>query len=484
MTALTLYLFRHDLRLRDLPGLHKAAERGRVLPLYILDEAAAGDFAPGGASRWWLHHSLRALQTRLAERGGTLLLRRGASADILRELIERTGADAVYFSRGYTPWERALEGELHRELTELGIDCRRFGGSLLHEPEHIANQSGEPYKVFTPFWRACRRASEPAMPLPEPDAVDWAEPPSPGDDLEDWQLLPDKPNWAAGWETLWTPGEDGASERLARFLGERLEDYASGRDFPAQESTSRLSPHLHFGELSPRTLWHAVRAAAEQHPGLHKPADKFLSELGWREFSAHLLFHFPALVDSPFRPDFRHFPWGGSKPRRETWQQGRTGYPVVDAGMRELWQTGYMHNRVRMIVASFLTKHLLTHWQRGERWFHDTLVDADMGNNLCSWQWAAGCGADAAPYFRIFNPVLQGKKFDPEGHYVRRWVPELAALPDRHLHAPWEAPASVLQEAGVTLGEDYPEPVVDHREARETALGAWQTLRERAQNAD
>lgn len=483
MNSLTIYLFRHDLRLRDLPGLHAAVTRGRVLPVYILDDRAAGDFAPGGASRWWLHHSLRALDQGLRDLGGNLLLRRGDTLEILEDLVAESGADAVHFSRGYTPWERELENQLHTVLSERGVDCRRYPGTLLFEPEHVANQAGDPYKVFTPFWRACRLAPEPGMPLPAPEQIAWAEAPGPAEELDDWALAPRQPDWALGWDEHWSPGENGASERLASFLGQRLEDYASGRDFPARASTSRLSPHLHFGEISPRTLWHATRARAEAQPRLQKAADKFLSELGWREFSAHLLFHFPSLVDSPFRPDFRHFPWGGKPEQLKAWQQGRTGYPIVDAGMRELWQTGYMHNRVRMIVASFLTKHLLTHWQQGERWFHDTLVDADMANNLCSWQWAAGCGADAAPYFRIFNPVLQGRKFDPEGHYVRRWVPELAALPDRHLHAPWEAPAGVLDEAGVALGKHYPHPVVDHRDARETALGAWQTLREQSQNS-
>lgn len=483
MDLLTIYLFRHDLRLRDLPGLHAAGKCGPVLPVYILDEGAGGNFAPGAASRWWLHHSLQALDCGLREQGGRLLLRRGDTLDILETLIAATGADAVHFSRGYTPWERKLEEGLHTLLSRRNLVCRRYPGALLHEPEQIANQAGDPYKVFTTFWRTCRQAAEPAMPLPLPEKIVWADERGLGEALDNWELAPRNPDWAKGWEQLWTPGEEGASKRLASFLGESLQDYTHSRDFPARNATSRLSPHLHFGEISPRTLWHATRTLVEQHPRLQKAADKFLSELGWREFSAHLLFHYPALVDSPFHTSFRHFPWGKTQQQLDAWQQGCTGYPIVDAGMRELWQTGYMHNRVRMVVASFLTKHLLTHWQQGERWFHDTLVDADMANNLCSWQWVAGCGADAAPYFRIFNPVLQGRKFDPEGYYVRRWVPELAGLPGRHLHAPWEAPAGVLAEAGVILGESYPYPVVDHRDAREAALEAWHRLREFTQNS-
>lgn len=480
MNSITIYLFRQDLRLRDLPGLRAAAERGPVLPVYVLDDVTPGTLTPGGASRWWLHHSLESLQSSLRELGGDLLLLRGDTVDTVAALALQAGAGAVHFSRGHTPWERRLEQQLHDRLEQRGINCRRYPGYLLFEPEQIANQSGAPYKVFTPFWRACRQAPEPLLPLPPPEQPRWAKAPVAGDRLADWALLPARPNWARGWETLWMPGEAGASARLSTFLSERLPGYPEGRDFPARETTSRLSPHLHFGEISVRTLWHAARQQVRQQPGLEKAGEKFLSEVGWREFSAHLLWHFPELPEKPFREEFAHFPWRGSREHLAAWQQGRTGYPIVDAGMRELWQTGYMHNRVRMIVASFLTKHLLIHWREGERWFHDTLVDANPANNVCSWQWASGCGADAAPYFRIFNPILQGRKFDPDGQYVRRWVPELAALPDRYLHAPWEASTSALQQARVRLGETYPEPVVEHGEARESALQAWQNLRDSA----
>ncbi|MEQ9463358.1 MAG: deoxyribodipyrimidine photo-lyase [Haliea sp.] len=472
----TIYLFRNDLRLVDLPGLAAAAANGPVLPVYILDEENAAERTPGGASRWWLHHSLQALAADIAADGGQLVLRRGATASCLRELVDASGAGAIHFSRSYTPWETVLEQQLREQFHEIA-SVKRFPGCLLHEPDSISNQAGEPFKVFTPFWRHCRRQQEPGQPLRTPVDINWAEAPDRRDLLADWGLLPHKPDWAAHWGSLWTPGTSGARRALERFLRHGIENYASGRDHPAEEATSRLSPHLRFGEISPREVWHKARELAARNPQRQEQVDKFLSELGWREFSYHLLYHFPSLPEQPFKAQFAAFPWLGSQDQLQAWQRGQTGYPVVDAGMRELWQTGYMHNRIRMVTASFLTKHLLVHWQAGERWFWDTLVDADPASNTCSWQWVAGSGADAAPYFRIFNPVAQGEKFDASGDYVRRWVPELAGLPDRWLHRPWEAPAEVLQEAAVVLGETYPLPMVDHREAREAALAAYQAIR-------
>ncbi|PLW82174.1 deoxyribodipyrimidine photolyase [Kineobactrum sediminis] len=477
MTDLCIYLFRHDLRIADLPGLAAAAQVGRILPVFILDDDTLGENTPGGASRWWLHHSLAALSADITATGGRLVLQRGDTARCLQRLVAQTGAAAVYCSRGYAPHEVALEKALHAALTEAGVDFKRFPGTLLFEPEAIANQAGQPFKVFSPFWRHCLRGDHPAQPLVQPQQWPWVPDIGRSDDLDSWNLLPRNPDWAAEWHELWTPGTAGARERLAHFLDDGVSRYADGRDRPAEYATSRLSAHLHFGEISPREVWHRARQRVAQKPALESQVDKFLSEIGWREFSNHLLFHFPTIPREPFKAQFAGFPWLGGKSLLQAWQRGQTGYPVVDAGMRELWQTGYMHNRMRMVTASFLTKHLLIHWREGERWFWDTLVDADLAANACSWQWAAGSGADAAPYFRIFNPVTQGQKFDTEGEYVRRWVPELARLPDRYLHRPWEAPAPVLAEAGVVLGDHYPAPVVDHREAREAALAAYQQIR-------
>jgi deoxyribodipyrimidine photo-lyase len=472
----TIYLFRNDLRLSDLPGLAAAAAGGPVLPVYILDEDSAGERAPGGASCWWLHHSLRTLAADIEAGGGQLLLRRGNTANCLRQLVHASGAGAIHFSRSYSPWETALEQQLRREF-DSELTVKRFPGVLLYEPEHIANKAGEPFKVFTPFWRHCRRQHEPGPPPRAAGPITWAPVPDNSDLLADWALLPRDPDWAAHWPSLWTPGTAGARRTLEKFLRHSIHNYASGRDRPAEEATSRLSPHLRFGEISPREVWHKARELVARNPELQEQVDKFLSELGWREFSYHLLYHFPTIPELPFKAQFAEFPWLGNQAQLCAWQRGQTGYPVVDAGMRELWHTGYMHNRMRMVTASFLTKHLLTHWRAGERWFWDTLVDADPASNSCSWQWVAGSGADASPYFRIFNPVIQGEKFDAGGDYVRRWVPEIAALPDRYLHRPWEAPAAVLSKANIVLGQDYPLPIVDHRAARESALAAYQQIR-------
>ncbi len=471
-----IYWFRQDLRLTDLPGLAAAVATGRpVIPCYILDTDAAGRWAPGGASRWWLHYSLESLDASIAERGGKLQLYRGDALEALLELADSTGATGIYCSRAYEPWAATQERTLHAAFEARDIEFRRFAGSLLFEPEQIANQAGDPFKVFTPFWKACLRQPEPREPRDPPTSGAFAQVPAtqkaiPLDALD---LLPTTPNWAEGWEGLWQPGEAGAAARLHRFVEQGLSDYADARNFPAQEVTSRLSPHIHHGEISPRQVWHAVQGRSLPR----EQVDKFLSELGWREFSYHLLHHFPEIPEKAFKAQFEEFPWLGNREQLAAWQRGQTGYPIVDAGMRELWQTGYMHNRVRMVVASFLTKHLLLPWQAGEDWFWDTLVDADLASNSCSWQWVAGSGADAAPYFRIFNPTAQGEKFDKQGEYIRHWVPELARLPDKFLHEPANAPPLVLQEAGVEIGVDYPAPMVDHKAARQAALDAYQEIR-------
>ncbi|CAA0109080.1 Deoxyribodipyrimidine photo-lyase [Halioglobus japonicus] len=473
-----IYWFRQDLRLRDLRGLAAAVATGRpVLACYILDDEGPGQWQMGGASRWWLHHSLLALSEDIERAGGQLYLASGRPNAILARLAEQTGADLVCCSRQYEPWAQTLEASLHADLEEQGVELKRYGGSLLWEPETISTLAGTPFKVFTPFWRKCR-----TLPLVlEPDTracfAMWPSSAGRPERLSDWGLLPESPNWAKDWDDIWHPGEGHANARLEAFLRGGIGDYDVGRNYPARSVTSRLSAHLHFGELAPARVFHMARQAALANPDLQEESDKFLSELGWREFSHHLLFHFQAMPDAPFKDDFEAFPWVGGAAALRAWQQGKTGYPIVDAGMRELWQTGYMHNRVRMVAASFLCKHLLVNWRAGQRWFWDTLVDADLANNACGWQWVAGSGADASPYFRIFNPTTQGEKFDKRGEYVRHWVPELAALPDRYLHQPWAAPEKILKAAGIELGLHYPQPVVDHRNARESALAAYADMR-------
>jgi len=477
----TILWFRQDLRLQDNPALAAAIERGgAILPVYILDESGEGGWALGGASRWWLHGSLAALDASLRERGLRLILARGESAAVLRELIAQTGADAVFWNRRYEPASIARDSAIKSELGGRGIDVRSFNASLLFEPQTIANKQGRPFQVFTPYWRHCL-----TLPVNSPVAVRHGPWPAP----ERWPaslplaalgLRPSIP-WDRGFHGAWTPGEAGARERLAGFLRGPVTDYGETRDRPSVEGVSRLSPHLHFGEIGPRQVW-AAAAELGRTRGIF-PANagvaKFLAEVGWREFAHHVVYHFPQTPEQPLRSEFARFPWradpGG--PLLKAWQRGRTGYPIVDAGMRQLWATGWMHNRVRMIVASFLVKHLRLSWTHGARWFWDTLVDADLAGNTLGWQWSAGCGADAAPYFRIFAPVLQGEKFDAEGVYVRHWCPELSRVPARFLHQPWTAPETVLTAAGVQLGKSYPRPVVDHAEARAEALRAFQSLR-------
>ena len=445
-----------------------------MIPVFILDDETPGKWAWGGASRWWLHHSLEKLAADLEARGVHLVLRSGPSDKVIANLVEETGASAVFWNRCYEPFARKRDEAIKSALKDKGIEAASFNGALLAEPWTVQTKTGDPYKVFTPYWRAEREVIDPSDPLPAPESLKpWKSIAS--DDLNDWDLTPAKPDWAKGFAEYWTPGESGARERLDDFLGERLLSYADGRDRPDRDDTSGLSPHLHWGEISPRQIWHATRNASEG-----KNADKFLSEVGWREFSYNLLYHFPHFPDRNYQDKFDGFPWAGNNAAFEAWTKGKTGYPVVDAGMRQLWQTGWMHNRVRMIAASFLIKHLLIDWRRGQDWFWDTLVDADLANNSASWQWVAGSGADAAPYFRIFNPITQGEKFDPDGKYVKRFVPELAKLPAKYIHAPWTAPDSVLAQAGIRLGTTYPKPIVDHSEARDRALAAFKGLKEAA----
>lgn len=470
--------FRQDLRLADNPALSAAAASGApVIPVFIREEDPADPWPLGGASRWWLHGSLSALAADLAVAGSPLVLRRGPPAHVLRDLIAETGADTVLWNRRYEPAARARDEAIKAALKAGGLRVESVNGALLFEPWTVRGKTGEPYRVFTPFWKACLALPEPPAPLPAPVRLNAPAVAPAGDRLTDWGLLPTAPDWAGGLRDTWTPGETGARRRLAAFLDGPVAVYKTERDRPDRPSVSRLSPHLHFGEISPRQVWHAARHAAAAQPERATGVDAFLREVGWREFSVNLLHHLPLLPESPLDARFARFPWCDDPAGLAAWQRGRTGYPIVDAGMRQLWQSGWMHNRVRMIAASFLIKDLLIPWQAGQAWFWDTLVDADLANNAASWQWVAGCGADAAPYFRIFNPVLQGEKFDPAGAYVRRWVPELAHLPDAWIHKPWEAPPAVLAGAGVRLGQTYPRPLVDHAAARTRALAALETIK-------
>jgi deoxyribodipyrimidine photo-lyase len=465
--------FRRYLRLHDNPALEAAAATGRpIIPLFILDHGP--HTRPiGGASRWWLDRSLRALGAALKSRGAALLLRQGDSEGELRRLIEQTGADAVFMNRLFEPDAFDRDADIAHALAQDGVICRGFNASLLHRPGAVLSGSGAPYRVFTPFLKALLAQLTLPPHTRGPRRIDMPTGLH-GDDLDDWALAPTASDWAIDFD--WTPGEAGAAAALSLFLDRALATYAEGRDHPGKPGASRLSPHLHWGEISVGQVVSRGRAAAENSRALVPQAEKFVSELAWRDFSAQLLVHFPQMTDRAFRPEFDAIAWRDDPAGLKAWRTGRTGYPIVDAGMRQLWATGWMHNRVRMIVASFLVKDLLIDWREGEAWFWDTLVDADLANNVQNWQWVAGSGADASPFFRVFNPVTQGDKFDGDGAYVRIWVPELAALPDRWLHAPWTAPADILTKAGVRLGIDYPQPVVDHAKARLRALEALKTV--------
>ena len=475
--------FRSDLRLGDHPALTAAAASGQpVIPVYIFDERTGATRPLGGAARWWLHHSLHSLAASLPRAAGRsrhppqLILRRGAATEVLRELIETTGASRVLCNRSYDPALDAADTALLPSLRTAPATFDSYPGMLLAEPAALRTGGGGPFRIFTAFWNRLRTL-EIAQPLPAPRAICGYTGPLASERLEEWALLP-RSGWDAQFDSVWTPGERGAAARLRAFLSRRFGDYRSARDNPSLEGTSRLSPHLRFGEISARQIWHAVLRA---QPGRRAEltGNGFLRELGWREFAQHSLHHFPSLPERALRREFDTFEWREDTAALEAWRQGRTGYPIVDAGMRQLWRTGWMHNRVRMIVGSFLVKDLLVSWRHGEAWFWDTLVDADRASNALNWQWVSGCGVDAAPYFRIFNPVAQSLRFDPEGAYLRKWLPELRALPAPAIHAPWTAAPKVLAGAGVGLGETYPRPIVEHDAARKRALAGFEKLRRR-----
>jgi deoxyribodipyrimidine photo-lyase len=486
--------FRQDLRLNDNPALNAAVARGgAVVPVFVHAPAEEDRWPAGGAARWWLHQSLSSLSETLAARGSKLILRQGDSLAELRKIIDATNADAIFWNLRVEPAAAARDRGVELALQCDGISVGIENGNLLWNPGAVLNRAGQPFRVFTPFYRACISESEQIEPLPAP--ARWSSPPNWPTSLPLAALdLEPQIDWAAGMRAAWQPGEIGAQANLDRFAAEAVAQYPQQRDLPGTSGTSQLSPHLHWGEISPRRVWQVVdqirladrsdsahrgtsaRQPAEPH-NLSAASEAYLRQLVWREFAHHLLWHFPATAEQPLRSEFANFPAEDDPISLRAWQLGRTGYPLVDAGMRQLWSTGWMHNRVRMVVASFLVKHLLVPWQRGAEWFWDTLVDADLANNTLGWQWVAGCGADAAPYFRIFNPVTQSERFDPAGGYIRQWVPELSGLSDTEIHAPWQVAPELLQKAGVALGKTYPRPIVGHTEARSRALAALAAMK-------
>ena len=446
---------------------------GKIIPIYILDETTPDGRKKGGASKWWLHHSLSALNERL---NGHLQIFVGDPQQIIFQLLKDFNAKAVFWNRCYEPWQVNRDKALKKSLVNEGYEVKSFNGSLLWEPMKVLKKDGTPYRVFTPYYRkGCLQIEEPRYPKSPPARITYADVENKGKGLDALKLLPTIA-WDSTIAQQWEPGEEGAADNLEQFIDNAARSYKDDRDIPSIKGTSRLSPHLHFGEVSPNQVWFAIKGKFGNTED--KSIDTYLSELGWREFSYYLLFHFPTLPNKNFNDKFDKFPWRQSAKDLNAWQTGKTGIPIVDAGMRELWQTAYMHNRVRMIVGSFLVKNLLISWHEGERWFWDTLLDADLASNSASWQWVAGSGADAAPYFRIFNPLLQGEKFDKKGNYVRKYCPELGKLSDKYIHKPWEAPNAILKDANIELGKDYPKPIVDLKASRQRALDAFQQIKE------
>lgn len=468
---------RRDLRLADNPALTAAAEiANRVIPVFIWSPDEDGAWAPGSAQRWWLHHSLAALDASLRAKGSRLVIRTGDSASVLNDLCRETAAEGVFWNRLYEPLAIARDRRVQTALNQQGLRTRDFNGALLFEPWDLQTGAGGAFRVFTPFWKACHRKAEPTVPASVPPRIGSPQSWPLDETLVSLELLPSVA-WYGEMAACWHPGEAGGHDRLERFVADALRDYGGRRDYPGVEGVSCLSPHLHFGEVSPRQAWQAVSSRGAER-GMALGAEAFCRELGWREFAHHVLFHHPDTPTAPMDDRFAGFPWRGDhRSLLEAWQRGETGFPIVDAGMRQLWRTGWMHNRVRMIAASLLVKNLRIPWQAGTEWFWDTLVDADLANNTLGWQWAAGCGADAAPFFRIFNPVRQGDRFDPDGHYVRRWIPELASLPNRYIHCPWTLPAAMASELGFAPGRHYPDPVVDLKTSRQEALIAFESVK-------
>ena len=472
MSVKTIWWIRRDMRLDDNPTLQRALRSDALLPVYVHAPDEEAPWPLGGAQKWWLARSLASHARALSQVGSRLVILEGDAAKTLTDLARKLGATEVVWSRRFEPTALAQESRVEGALDSAGIAWSSYLANHLFDPEEIATQTGNPYQVYTPFSRNLRARGTPAQPKPTPASLPPADGAPKGVSIESLDLEP-KRDWAKRFPEFWTPGEQGAQANLKRFNDAALAAYPTGRDEPSTVGTSLLSPHLAFGEVGIRRVWHTA-AAPKVSPAAS--TDKFHAELLWREFATHVLVHFKHTDLKPLRPEFARFPWRKDAAALKAWQRGQTGYPLVDAGMRQLWTTGWMHNRVRMVVASFLVKHLLLPWQDGARWFWDTLVDADLANNSLGWQWAGGCGADAAPYFRIFNPTSQAEKFDADATYIKRWVPELARVPAKFALEPWEAPPLALAAAGVTLGETYPNPIVEHGMARERALGALSTV--------
>lgn len=459
---------RKDLRLSDNPALVEALKNYEaVIPVFIWAPEEESPWSPGEASKSWLHHSLKSFEKSLEDKGSKLIIRKGSSLATLEKLVKETSAQGVYWTRRYEPQIIKRDKEIKEKLTEQNLDAKSFNGSLLYEPWQIKNKTGKPYQVYTPFWNELVSRGDVTKPLRSPAEIKAPKLWPSSETLTSLKLLP-KIKWDKHFYEMWEPGEGGAVKELNRFK-EHVAKYADSRDIPGINGTSKLSPHLHFGEISPRRIWHSI--------GMTQKTQPYLKQIVWREFAHHLLYHFPKTPQENLRAQFDKFPWKKNKSYVTAWQKGKTGYPIVDAGMRELWTTGWMHNRVRMIVGSFLVKHLLQHWHEGAEWFWDTLVDADLANNTMGWQWIAGCGADAAPYFRVFNPMTQGEKFDKDGNYVKKWIPEISKLGKKWIHAPWTAPEEELSAAGIKLGKDYPNPIVDHSEGRKQALYAYEQIK-------
>lgn len=468
--GIAIHWFRQDLRLTDNPSLYEAGEYEYVLPIYILDDENAGFFKMGSASRLWLHHALTSLNNSLEN---SLTCYQGEALQILLRLVDALPVKAVFWNRCYEPWRMKRDKKIKQQLQGKGIFSSSFNGSLLWEPWEINKTDGTPYKVFTPFYqKGCLGTHPPRRPIKKPKKICFYQEITESISIDKLGLLPKK-SWPQSIEKSWQISETGAHNKISFFLEKGLSHYKRGRDYPSKPYPSRISPYLHFGQISPHQIWEVIRS---QEPTEHTA--HFCSELGWREFSYNLLFYNPELPWHNFQQKFERFPWEDNRTLLEYWRQGKTGIPMVDAGMRELLQTGYMHNRMRMIVGSFLVKNLLLHWHHGERWFWECLVDADLANNSSGWQWIAGCGADAAPYFRVFNPVTQGQNFDADGTYIRRFIPEIAALPNTHLFSPWKTPKKILQNARVILGQTYPYPIVDLQDSRKRALAAFKSLSE------
>lgn len=481
MTKTALLWFRQDLRITDNPALKHACDEGyHIIPVFILDDENAGQFKRGGAARVWLHQSLKSLNQSL---DNMMVFRAGDARDIIHKLVEDSDADAVFWNRCYEPWRIKRDKAIKETLEENSITVKSFNGSLLWEPWEVLKSDGSPYKVFTPYYRKgclANHTPTPSDPLPAPRDLTFASHAVNTGCVDNLALMPSI-DWYDGIMDFWEFGEQAAMDRLDEFIAGGLTGYKDGRNNPAQDNVSRLSPYLANGEISPRQIWEKARAAEHTDNIPARDVDHFCSELGWREFSYYLLYHFPQITWENLQTKFDKFPWiSEESDDLERWRHGQTGIPIVDAGMRQLYQTGWMHNRVRMIVASLLVKNMLVHWHRGDEWFWDTLVDADLANNSASWQWVAGCGADAAPYFRIFNPVLQGEKFDKDGKYVREFVPELTHMPDKYLHKPWEAPDETFDGANIKRGVDYPNPIVDLKTSRNRALEALASTKQSA----